>query len=231
MVEFALIISLLLVLSLGLVQYGILMNKAIALSHVSREGGRYAAVRATQPDIDKDIKKYMIDVGRQNGLTIAATDITVSPAQNTAAKPTNRTQYAPLTITLTYNMGRHLFLPATFLRQNIRRHSHRNNTNGDPITLFQNVFSRQPAGVLQRDFSRCEQIMKTNFNNFPFNKTRAAAARRSGIAFIYVALGLTVFLGVAAIVVDVGYAYTRRGEAQKAADSGSSGRRRRTRVW
>jgi hypothetical protein len=61
--------------------------------------------------------------------------------------------------------------------------------------------------------------MKINRNTFAYRRTRATAARRSGIAFIYVALGMTVFLGIAAIVVDLGYAYTRRGEAQKAADS------------
>ncbi len=114
MVEFALVISLLLVLTLGLVQYGIIMNKAISLSHVSREGGRYAAVRATQPDIDDNIKQYIIDVGNQNGLRISKGDITFTPAQNSAANPTNRRQYSPLTITLTYNMGQHLFLPSKF---------------------------------------------------------------------------------------------------------------------
>jgi Flp pilus assembly protein TadG len=114
MVEFALVITLLLVLSLGLIQYGVLMNKAIALSHVSREGGRYAAVRATQPNIDKDIKQYIVDVGNQNGLSIEPANIQLSPAENTTANPTRRRQYASLTITLTYNMSRHLFLPATF---------------------------------------------------------------------------------------------------------------------
>jgi hypothetical protein len=61
--------------------------------------------------------------------------------------------------------------------------------------------------------------MKTTTESFACKFKRPGAARRSGIAFIYVALGMTVFLGIAAIVVDLGYAYTRRGEAQKAADS------------
>jgi Flp pilus assembly protein TadG len=114
MVEFALVISLLLALTLGMVQYGILMNKAIALSHVSREGGRYAAVRAMQPNIDTDIKNYIVAVGNQNGLAIDTGSITISPPQNTAANPTSRRQYAPLVITLTYNMKRHMFLPSSF---------------------------------------------------------------------------------------------------------------------
>ena len=61
--------------------------------------------------------------------------------------------------------------------------------------------------------------MQTIPNHFTIRKNSVPIKRRSGIAFIYVALGMTVFLGVAAIVVDLGYAYTRRGEAQKAADS------------
>jgi Flp pilus assembly protein TadG len=44
-------------------------------------------------------------------------------------------------------------------------------------------------------------------------------SRRRGVALVYVALSLTLFLGVAALVVDLGYLFTRRAEAQKAADS------------
>ncbi len=44
-------------------------------------------------------------------------------------------------------------------------------------------------------------------------------ARRRGIALIYTALGLATFLGITALVVDMGRLYTRRSQAQKAADS------------
>ncbi len=45
------------------------------------------------------------------------------------------------------------------------------------------------------------------------------AGRRRGIALIYTALGLATFIGITALVVDMGRLYTRRAQAQKAADS------------
>jgi hypothetical protein len=113
-IEFALIFALLMVLTLGLIQYGVILNTTLALSHVSREGGRYAAVRALQNDVDDDIKRYIISVGQQKGDILTSSDITLSPPQNTAANPTSRRQYAPLTITITYDMKNKLFLPTTF---------------------------------------------------------------------------------------------------------------------
>lgn len=119
MVEFALVVSLLMILTMGTIQYGIILNKIISLSHVSREGGRYAAVRALKPNIDSDIKGYIIAVGHQKGLDIADGNISFDPAENTAANPARRRQYGPLVITITYNLDKHLFLPTTFLGMTI----------------------------------------------------------------------------------------------------------------
>ena len=47
----------------------------------------------------------------------------------------------------------------------------------------------------------------------------ARASRRRGVAFVYTALGLTVALMVAAVVVDVGMLYQRKAAMQRAADS------------
>ena len=47
----------------------------------------------------------------------------------------------------------------------------------------------------------------------------ARYARRRGVAFVYTALGLTVALMVAAVVVDVGLLYQRKAAMQRAADS------------
>jgi Flp pilus assembly protein TadG len=48
---------------------------------------------------------------------------------------------------------------------------------------------------------------------------RRVARRRGGFALVYSAMGLATFLGVTALVVDMGRLYTRRAQAQNAADS------------
>lgn len=44
-------------------------------------------------------------------------------------------------------------------------------------------------------------------------------AHRRGVVVVYVALGLTVFLGIAGLVVDMGHLYHNRAKAQRAADA------------
>jgi len=114
LIEFALIFTMLLGLTLGTVQYGIILNKVISLSHVSREGGRYAAVNALTPNIDANIKQYIVDVGKLKGVAIEPSKITFKPPQNTDSTSTNRRQYQPLEVKITYEMKPHMFLPATF---------------------------------------------------------------------------------------------------------------------
>ena len=57
-------------------------------------------------------------------------------------------------------------------------------------------------------------ILKNYRSNSP--KT---VARRRGAVVIYVALGMIVFLGISAIVVDLGFAYRRQADVQKACDN------------
>jgi Putative Flp pilus-assembly TadE/G-like len=45
------------------------------------------------------------------------------------------------------------------------------------------------------------------------------ASRRRGVVVLYLALGLVAFLGVTALVIDLGYRYYKRQDAQKAADA------------
>ena len=53
----------------------------------------------------------------------------------------------------------------------------------------------------------------------PTRRLPARYGRRRGVAFVYTALGLTVALMVAAVVVDVGMLYQRKAAMQRAADS------------
>lgn len=49
--------------------------------------------------------------------------------------------------------------------------------------------------------------------------THRPISRRRGVALIYTALGLAGFMGITALVVDMGSLYTRRAQAQRAADA------------
>lgn len=50
------------------------------------------------------------------------------------------------------------------------------------------------------------------------SKTRATSRRRGSVV-IYFALGMTAFIGIAALVLDLGFRYMRKAEAQRAADA------------
>ena len=56
-------------------------------------------------------------------------------------------------------------------------------------------------------------------NRFLTRRFRPPTARRRGVALIYTALGLVGFMGITALVVDMGSLYTRRAQAQRAADA------------
>ena len=53
---------------------------------------------------------------------------------------------------------------------------------------------------------------------FNLNK-RGARRKNKGFAFVYIALGLSVFIGCAALAVDMSFLHYRKAEAQKAADA------------
>lgn len=114
LLEFALLLPVLLLLLLGMIQFGIVANKKLALSHTSRDGGRFAAVNALKPDIDSQIKQRIISTAEGHGLVLTAADISLSPAQNTSTTLTNRQQYNALTVVINYNMKPNLFLPGRF---------------------------------------------------------------------------------------------------------------------
>lgn len=114
LLEFALLLPVLLLLLLGMVQFGIVANKKLALSHTSRDGGRFAAVNALKPDIDTQIKQRIISMGAGHGLSLTDADISLSPVQNDSTILTNRQRYNALTVVINYNMKPNLFLPGKF---------------------------------------------------------------------------------------------------------------------
>ena len=109
LIEMALVLPVLLMLSMGLVQFGIYMNAAVTLTNLSREGARFAA---TQPNSDAGIKARIQQVCPT---TIQWADIqnriTISPAETS----TLRVRPNLITVRIEYDMRQKMFLPTNFL--------------------------------------------------------------------------------------------------------------------
>lgn len=63
LVEFAIIVSLLLILVFGMIDFGLLLRDYLALSQITREAARIAAVGATPAEIDAKISSSSADLG------------------------------------------------------------------------------------------------------------------------------------------------------------------------
>lgn len=73
-VEFALVLPILMVLVLGLIQFGFIFFHYISITHASREGARWAALE--QPDADVRLKVK----NSAPGLALTDADIDIDPA-------------------------------------------------------------------------------------------------------------------------------------------------------
>lgn len=116
-VEFALIVPMLLLLSMGMIQGGVILNAHISLSNVTRDVGRYAAINGTAPSSDAQIKAYAVRKAKNFNLTITANDVSIGPPiQNTATNQNNRVQYVTeLPVVIRCNISSRVFLPPTFM--------------------------------------------------------------------------------------------------------------------
>jgi Flp pilus assembly protein TadG len=108
MLEMAIVLPFLLVLVMLIIQYSLIMNAAVAVTNLSREGARFAA---TQTGSDKPIRDRVRSVcppiiGASN---LQDADIVITPTDVTARKPGSL-----ISVAISYNMSRKLFLPATF---------------------------------------------------------------------------------------------------------------------
>ena len=117
LVEFALVASILMVFTMAIIQYGIIANAVNALSHISRDAARYAAVHglegtadaaasATTPNnasIRSEIKR-MCDISPIN-----YSDVTV-----TITYPNPLVNGKPVTVSLSYNLSKKFFMPTSF---------------------------------------------------------------------------------------------------------------------
>ena len=117
MVEMALVVTVLLGLSLGLIQYAVLANARMSLTNLAREGARFSALHATVPGSDtstdptQGIKRFVVSVAQSTPLkNITGSNVTVSPPEGDAARVIGQ----PITVTVSYDMTSKFILPSTF---------------------------------------------------------------------------------------------------------------------
>lgn len=111
LVEMALVVTILLFLSMGLIQFALISNARVTMTNLAREGARYGAVHALESGSDTAIKNYVVSVADSTPLSsLVANDVTISPAYGA----TSRISGQPITVTVTYNLRSKFILPASF---------------------------------------------------------------------------------------------------------------------
>lgn len=104
MVEFALVSPILVLLILLMVQYGIVMNRMLTLSHSAREAARYAAVH---PEDDEAIKGKARGAMQGRGYRPEKMNIIIEPFQDSPDRKPGR----PIKVKVQYDMRDEMFLP------------------------------------------------------------------------------------------------------------------------
>lgn len=105
-VEFALLLPILVLLVIGIMQFGILFNYYISITHAAREGVRWAALE----NPESTVKQKTIAAAPSLNPLLTESNITVSnPA------PTIENQGDPVTVTVSYTVPIDVPLMQTFL--------------------------------------------------------------------------------------------------------------------
>ena len=122
LIEMAIAIPVLLVLLLGIIQFGIINNATVNLTHLSREGARFAAVNANNAGLDPNAPGNQTndpDTKIRNRIKVAAasTPIDFADLTITVAPPigsSERVSGRPITVNLTYPLHKKFFVPPSF---------------------------------------------------------------------------------------------------------------------
>lgn len=104
--EFALLLPILVLFIVVGIQFALLLNAYLSLTHLARAGARYATVNFST---DSTISNYVRSSipGTLNPIKIATT---VSPGQGTTYRTTGYT----ITVNVGYDMRDKMFIPSTF---------------------------------------------------------------------------------------------------------------------
>ena len=113
LVETAFVIVVLLLISLGLFQYGMVYSGSLALNNLAREGARYAAVRSLITPDDTTLKTAVINhlKTRSAGTMINQNALDSS---SVAIERTNNAAGQEIRVRITYNLKNKSFAPDLF---------------------------------------------------------------------------------------------------------------------
>ncbi len=110
-VELALLVSFLMLLGAGAIQFGILYGISLRVEHAAREGARWASVHALD-GTDTDIKNQAIAAA-------ADLDPPISESGITVATPDGRVGDQPIYVTVVYPYSPRVFLVSALLPKTI----------------------------------------------------------------------------------------------------------------
>lgn len=106
LVETALVISaILLPMTLGILQFGIVINATNTLTQLAREGGRYAALHGTETNSNTAITTYIGQAAAPTSIRAADLNVAVSMVNNAPRSSGN-----PIRVVITYPMERKVFI-------------------------------------------------------------------------------------------------------------------------
>jgi len=110
-VELALLVSFLLLLGAGAIQFGILYGIKLRVEHAAREGARWASVHALD-GTDTDIKNQVIAAAADLDPPISAANVTITT-------PDGRVGDKPIYVTVVYPYSPRVFLVSVLLPSTI----------------------------------------------------------------------------------------------------------------
>jgi hypothetical protein len=106
-VELALLLTFLLLLAAGAIQFGTLHGIKLRVEHAAREGARYGSIHALN-GTDQDIRTHVIEAGKDLTPPISADNITI-------ATPDGRIADKPIAVTVVYPYSPTVFLVGALL--------------------------------------------------------------------------------------------------------------------
>lgn len=115
-VEFAIISLILLIIILGGIQIGIILNTYLSVCHLTREAARYAAVNSGKTD--SEILNYIFSIKPAN-LNSSSLDISINPPYSGGTLPSTRYTGCPISVGIKYNLSTKMFLPSSFFGINL----------------------------------------------------------------------------------------------------------------
>lgn len=130
MIEIALVLPLLMLFTIGLVQYGLVVHAASIVKNLTRDGARYASINGVRdynrfPDSYQTTKDHIIETARPLSVTpgdlqveVRAFDAngnaTLPPDSSGVRQPVPPQSGNTIEVAITYDMKKKLFLPSRF---------------------------------------------------------------------------------------------------------------------